>query len=138
MTFSVRPSKQDDGLSMTSSFVSRRTLFKHLGGAVAATALTSSLQACSPARGTPASGTQLQETHTTVGTPTGKPSGTNVVLVHGAFVDASSWSSVTPLLQQAGHQVLAVQLPLTSLADDVGIGQTSRSVKTQYGRYRLR
>lgn len=41
-----------------------------------------------------------------------KPSGFNVVLVHGAFADASSWSEVSWLLQHQGHNVLAVQLPL--------------------------
>ncbi len=43
----------------------------------------------------------------------------NVLLVHGAWVDGSSWDAVIPILQQHGHTVLAVQLPLTSLADDV-------------------
>jgi pimeloyl-ACP methyl ester carboxylesterase len=43
----------------------------------------------------------------------------NVLLVHGAWVDGSSWSRVIPILQRHGHNVLAVQLPLTSLADDV-------------------
>lgn len=43
----------------------------------------------------------------------------NVVLVHGAYADGSSWSGVIPLLQQAGMQVTAVQNPLTSFADDV-------------------
>ena len=43
----------------------------------------------------------------------------NVVLVHGAFADGSSWSKVIPLLQAKGYNVIAVQNPLTSLADDV-------------------
>src|SRR5438105_15832110 len=43
----------------------------------------------------------------------------NVVLVHGAYADGSSWSEVIPLLQRAGLNVTAVQNPLTSLADDV-------------------
>lgn len=43
----------------------------------------------------------------------------NIVLVHGTYVDASSWSKVTPILQNAGHKVIAVQLPLHSLADDI-------------------
>ena len=46
-------------------------------------------------------------------------SNVNVVLVHGAFCDGSSWSGVIPLLQEAGHNVIAVQLPLTSLSDDI-------------------
>jgi pimeloyl-ACP methyl ester carboxylesterase len=43
---------------------------------------------------------------------------TNIVLVHGAWADGSSWSKVIPLLEARGLQVVAVQLPLTSLADD--------------------
>jgi pimeloyl-ACP methyl ester carboxylesterase len=43
----------------------------------------------------------------------------SVVLVHGIWVDGSSWSRVIPLLQAAGHTVLAVQLGLHSLAEDV-------------------
>jgi pimeloyl-ACP methyl ester carboxylesterase len=43
----------------------------------------------------------------------------NIVIVHGAWADASSWSKVIPILQKAGHRVIAVQLPLHSLADDV-------------------
>ena len=42
----------------------------------------------------------------------------NVVLVHGAYADGSSWSEVIPLLQQAGLNVTAVQNPLMSLEDD--------------------
>jgi pimeloyl-ACP methyl ester carboxylesterase len=43
----------------------------------------------------------------------------NVVLVHGAFADGSSWSKVVVLLQAQGYNVIAVQNPLTSLTDDV-------------------
>jgi pimeloyl-ACP methyl ester carboxylesterase len=43
----------------------------------------------------------------------------NIVLVHGAFADGSSWSKVIPLLVAKGYNVIAVQNPLTSLADDV-------------------
>jgi pimeloyl-ACP methyl ester carboxylesterase len=43
----------------------------------------------------------------------------NIVLVHGAFADGSSWAKVIPLLQAKGFNVVAVQNPLTSLADDV-------------------
>jgi pimeloyl-ACP methyl ester carboxylesterase len=43
----------------------------------------------------------------------------NVVLVHGAWADGSSWSEVIPRLQAAGLHVTAVQNPLTSLADSV-------------------
>jgi pimeloyl-ACP methyl ester carboxylesterase len=43
----------------------------------------------------------------------------NIVLVHGLWGDASSWSKVIPFLQDAGHRVIAVELPLHFLADDV-------------------
>src|SRR5260221_5927440 len=43
----------------------------------------------------------------------------NIVLVHGAWADGSSWSGVIERLQADGFQVRAPQFPLTSLADDV-------------------
>lgn len=45
----------------------------------------------------------------------------SVVLVHGEWADGSSWSKVIPLLQENGIRVTAVQIPLTSLADDVAV-----------------
>lgn len=42
-----------------------------------------------------------------------------VVLVHGAWADASSWGKVIPFLHRAGVSVIAVQNPTSSLADDV-------------------
>jgi hypothetical protein len=43
----------------------------------------------------------------------------NVVPVHGAFADGSSWSKVIPLLLADGHRVTSVAIPLTSYADDL-------------------
>jgi pimeloyl-ACP methyl ester carboxylesterase len=43
----------------------------------------------------------------------------NVVLIHGAWADGSSWSAVIEQLQAEGYHVTAPQFPLTSLADDV-------------------
>jgi pimeloyl-ACP methyl ester carboxylesterase len=43
----------------------------------------------------------------------------DVILVHGAWADGSSWSKVIPLLQRKGFHVTAVKLPLTSVAEDV-------------------
>jgi pimeloyl-ACP methyl ester carboxylesterase len=43
----------------------------------------------------------------------------NIVLVHGAWADGSSWSAVIEALQAEGYKVTAPQFPLTSLADDV-------------------
>lgn len=55
----------------------------------------------------------------------------NVVLVHGAFVDGSSWNGVVAKLQQKGYHVSSVQNPLTSLADDVAA--TRRVLARQNG-----
>ena len=43
----------------------------------------------------------------------------NIVLVHGAWADGSSWSGVIERLQAAGYHVTAPQFPMTSLAADV-------------------
>jgi pimeloyl-ACP methyl ester carboxylesterase len=43
----------------------------------------------------------------------------NIVLVHGAWADGSSWSAVIEHLQADGYQVTAPQMSLTRLADDV-------------------
>jgi pimeloyl-ACP methyl ester carboxylesterase len=43
----------------------------------------------------------------------------NIVLVHGAWADGSSWSGVIRLLQEAGYNVTAPQFPLTALGDNV-------------------
>ena len=48
---------------------------------------------------------------------------TNVVLVHGAWADGSSWSKVILFLQKRGFNVTAAQIPLTSLEDDIGVVQ---------------
>jgi len=56
---------------------------------------------------------------------------TNIVLVHGAFADGSSWSAVIERLQAKGYHVTAVQNPLTSLQDDVDA--TQRVIARQHG-----
>jgi pimeloyl-ACP methyl ester carboxylesterase len=55
----------------------------------------------------------------------------NIVLVHGAFADGSSWGNVIPLLEAKGFNVTAVQNPLTSLAEDVAT--TRRLLAQQNG-----
>ena len=57
-----------------------------------------------------------------------KPS---VVLVHGAFADASGWSPVILGLEKRGYFVTAVQNPLHSLEDDVAT--TRRVIDAQQG-----
>lgn len=54
-----------------------------------------------------------------------------IVLVHGAFADASGWSDVISALQQKGYDVSAVQNPLSSYADDVAT--TKRMIDAQKG-----
>ena len=54
-----------------------------------------------------------------------------VLLIHGAWADGSSWSKVIPLLQAKGLHVVAVQIPLTSFADDVSA--TQRAIDLEDG-----
>ena len=64
--------------------------------------------------------------------PSAAPTGVkNIVLVHGAFADGSSWGKVIPILQAKGYNVTAVQNPLTSFADDVAA--TKRALALQNG-----
>jgi pimeloyl-ACP methyl ester carboxylesterase len=55
----------------------------------------------------------------------------NIVLVHGAFADGTSWGKVIPILERRGLHVVAVQNPLTSLADDTNA--TRRMIALQDG-----
>jgi pimeloyl-ACP methyl ester carboxylesterase len=55
----------------------------------------------------------------------------NIVLVHGAFADGTSWAKVIPILEKRGFHVVAVQNPLTSLSDDVS--STRRILAMQNG-----
>jgi pimeloyl-ACP methyl ester carboxylesterase len=55
----------------------------------------------------------------------------NIVLVHGAFADGSSWAKIIPILEKRGFHVVAVQNPLTSLSDDASA--TRRIIAMQEG-----
>ncbi len=59
------------------------------------------------------------------------PAVKNIVLVHGAWADGSSWSKLIPLLQAEGLHAVAVQNPLSSIADDVA--STNRIINAQDG-----
>lgn len=60
------------------------------------------------------------------------PRGTsNIVLVHGGFVDGSGWESVYNILKNDGYNVAVVQNPTISLADDVAV--TKRVIAAQDG-----
>lgn len=54
-----------------------------------------------------------------------------IVLVHGAFADASGWDAVIRLLQAKGYEVSAVQNPLSSYEADVET--TKRLIDAQTG-----
>ena len=45
-----------------------------------------------------------------------KPS---ILFVHGLWADGSCWSETIPPLRAEGYNVISVQVPLTSLQDDV-------------------
>src|SRR5262245_20492623 len=54
-----------------------------------------------------------------------------IVLVHGAFADASGWDAIIRILQAKGYPVAAVQNPLSSYAADVET--TKRLIDAQTG-----
>src|SRR5271163_479469 len=56
----------------------------------------------------------------------------NVVLVHGAFVDQTSWEPVADILTKKGYNVTLVKNPLTSLTADVDA--TKQALAQQDGR----
>ena len=60
-----------------------------------------------------------------------KPAAKDVVIVHGALVDASGWRGVYDILSKDGFHVTIVQEPLTGLADDVEA--TKRAIDQQTG-----
>lgn len=55
----------------------------------------------------------------------------NIVLVHGAFANASGWGRVISILESDGYHVSAVENPLSSLEADVAT--TKRVVDAQTG-----
>lgn len=60
-----------------------------------------------------------------------KPATKDIVIVHGALVDASGWRAVYDILSKDGFNVTLVQEPLTSLAED--IEATRRAIDQQSG-----
>ncbi|WP_405443615.1 alpha/beta hydrolase [Streptomyces avidinii] len=89
---------------MTGRPLSRRHTLRTAAGAAAALTVAAAPPAAASATG-PGPGPER------AGRPT-------VVLVHGAFADASSWNPVTERLQQYGHPVIAVANPLRGLTHD--------------------
>ncbi|PTQ08252.1 alpha/beta hydrolase [Sphingomonas oleivorans] len=54
-----------------------------------------------------------------------------IILVHGGFVDGSGWEGVYNALKKNGFDVIIVQNPTHSLADDVAV--TKRAIATAKG-----
>src|SRR6476619_6074399 len=79
------------------------------------TSLAAAAALCFAATATPASADPLK----------------NIVLVHGAWVDASGWKPVYEILTKDGFHVTMVQEPETSFADDVAA--TKRVLDLQDG-----
>ncbi len=55
----------------------------------------------------------------------------SIVLVHGNFVDGSGWNGVHQILRQDGFEVIVVQNPTISLADDLAV--TKRAIAAAKG-----
>ncbi|MFH8610069.1 alpha/beta fold hydrolase [Streptomyces sp. NPDC018029] len=89
--------------------ISRRTVTVSLLAGAAALGTAGAAQAASAAQ--PATADRPADGY-------GRPAAPTIVLIHGAFADASSWSAVVERLQHQGHRVLAPALPLRGLASD--------------------
>ncbi|WP_372349491.1 alpha/beta fold hydrolase [Streptomyces sp. KL116D] len=83
-------------------------------------AVTTSILAAAATLGSagPLSATPAAATAHSPGKAHGRGDTPTIVLIHGAFADASSWSGVIERLQREGHHVLAPALPLRGLASD--------------------
>lgn len=83
--------------------------------AAVALALTAGAQAAAPATA-----------------PEPAPAAKNIVIVPGAFLDASSWRVVHDTLRLKGFNVTVAQLPHTSLDDDIAIAR--KAIFQQFGK----
>src|SRR5262245_31345086 len=110
------------GASILTERISRRRMLQGTGAALAALGLLGITGFSNPID------RQLNEKAYSLSEQkaSNKPS---IVLVHGAWADGTSWQGVIPQLERAGYPVIAVQNPLTSLADDVAT--TKRVIDAQ-------
>ncbi len=99
-------------MSKDTSSTNRRDFFKTLGAGTAATAFLGQNVLSAHAASTQ---------HVTENKRSG--AGINVLLIHGAYADASSWSKVIMPLQDKGYNVLAPEIPLSSLQDDIDVAR---------------
>jgi pimeloyl-ACP methyl ester carboxylesterase len=116
-------------LFLTTTLIANFTLTPYFGFAS-----TESNNTLMQPEGTQSMGTTNATTNAT------KP---NIVLVHGGWADGGSWSKVIPTLTNAGHRVIAVQLPLHSTTEDIAtvkravelLGAPTILVGHSYGGY---
>ena len=117
-------------MSHMNSQSTRRRFFQFLGASAASVAAlgTPGLLGFDhdPPNAHAAGGQEQSNSHISV---SGK--GINVLLVHGALADTSTWSRIIPSLQRQNYQALAVQLPLTSLEEDIAV--TKQALATLSG-----
>src|SRR4051794_13775818 len=105
--------------------LSRRSAVGRLAGAGAAAAVAASALGLprdaahgAPSHVRPSVVTTQEGLAMTDATPTADAAALTVVLVHGAFADASNWAGVIPTLQAAGVNVLAPANPLRGINHD--------------------
>ena len=91
----------------------------------------------------PEASQDMASSSTTTNATTTNTTKPNIVLVHGGWADGGSWSKVIPTLTNAGHRVIAVQLPLHNAAEDIAtvkravelVGGPTILVGHSYGGY---
>lgn len=114
----------DDGRTAITAGLSRRRLLKGSGAALAALGLIGA----AGFGNAPLVRADKREQDRTSANAAAKP---NIVLVHGAWADGSSWSAVIELLQEADFNVTAPQFPLTSL--DANLARLREVLAVQSG-----
>ena len=100
----------------------------HFFGLLTALTIVSACDAQAAARALAADDGEADLTLAARGGAAVKP---NIVLVHGAFADASGWEAVIRILQAKGYEVSAVQNPNSSYEAD--IEATKRLIDAQKG-----
>jgi len=95
------------------------------------TKTVTALSVCLLLLGTAGAGAQAAAAKKSPATASASAAKPTIVLVHGAFADASSFQYLIPLLLKDGYHVVAVQNPLSSAADD--IATTKRLIDAQKG-----
>jgi pimeloyl-ACP methyl ester carboxylesterase len=104
--------------------LSRRHMLQSSGAALAALGLVGTTGFSGPGAAQAGAAGQFAVQHHAPAKP-------NIVLVHGAWADGSSWSGVIKRLQEAGYTVTAPQFPLTTL--DANLARLRQVLAVQSG-----